>query len=163
MKYYIALGSNRGDRSKFLNQAMALLAGLGALKVFSPVYQSRAEGDTDQPDFLNQVCILNTSLRPFRLLRKLKTQESILGRNFSRHWGPREIDLDIVDWEGPEIHSAILEIPHPCMQEREFVLRPLNDVAPAYQTRTGKTIGVLLNGFKQTGSVVPFTETNNPN
>lgn len=163
MKYYIALGSNVGDRSNYLQQAISSLEMNGQVPNVSKIYQSKAQGYTEQADFLNQVCILNTPLRPYRLLRKLKVIEAALGRQFNRHWGPRVIDLDILDWEGGEIKSAILKIPHPLIQEREFVLRPLNDVVPTYQTRTGKTIAVLLNNFDQTDSVVIYTQVNHQN
>ncbi len=148
MKYYIALGSNRGDRPRFLQRGILSLNTVGNVLSCSKAYQSKAQGFTEQADFLNQVCILNSPLRPYRLLRKLKALETELGRQFSRRWGPREIDLDIIDWEGPEINSGILEIPHSQMQEREFVLRPLIEVAPGYQTRSGKKIDDLLKRFR---------------
>lgn len=162
MKYYIALGSNRGNRLRYLEQGMLLLNKIGNVQNSSKVYQSRAQGFTEQASFLNQVCILNSPLRPYRLLRKLKTFETELGRQLSQRWGPREIDLDIVDWEGPEISGSILEIPHPLMQQRAFVLQPLLDMAPKYRTRTGQTIDELLNRIDPVEAVEVFNETIHP-
>lgn len=129
---YISLGSNLGDREKNLRDANALLAQLpqtGFVKE-SKIYTTAAWGKTDQPDFLNQVVAINTSLAPQQLMESLLQLEEKMGRVRNDHWGPRIIDMDILFYGDEVINTLTLHIPHPEMQHRNFVLVPLNEIAP---------------------------------
>lgn len=130
MIYLIGLGSNRGDRLQNLIRAKQWLARHGTVEKQSSVYLSPPWGNTDQAPFLNAVVRLRTDWRPLRLLRKLKTLETQLGRTLSEHWGPRVIDLDILLWDGPRIEFPLLTVPHPYLEERLFVMHPLAEIAP---------------------------------
>ncbi len=158
MKYYVGLGSNLGTRLKNLQTARRGLEKLGKVVRQSPVYESQPWGKTDQPVFLNAVLILESPLRPFRLLRKLKHLEMELGRIRTERWGARIIDLDLLQWEGAAVHSAILQIPHPYLEARSFVLKPLYDVEPRFVLPSGKKIEQI--GWEQIDKEITLiTET----
>ena len=111
----------------------------------SPLYATAAVGPARQPAYVNAVALLDTSLPPSALLRLLKRIERLAGRRGGRPWGPRTIDLDILDYKGLVKHwrgrrpdfapagARPLVLPHPLMHERPFVLRPLLDIAPAWR------------------------------
>ena len=128
----VALGSNIGDRLNNLRQAVqaledqALVSGLRE----AAVYESDPMYLTDQPSFMNSVVAGHTTLEPFELLAALKDLETSLGRQASVRNGPRLIDLDIVLYGHHSISDDVLEVPHPRMHERPFVLQPLADVLP---------------------------------
>ena len=132
MKAYISLGSNLGDRAEALDQAVQRLRRRPGLRVtaLSPVYETEPEGIVDQPKFLNQVVELATELDPDVLLGVLRGIENELGRVRRERWGPRTIDLDLLLYGDRRIESPTLQVPHPRMLERRFVLEPLADVAP---------------------------------
>jgi 2-amino-4-hydroxy-6-hydroxymethyldihydropteridine diphosphokinase len=122
-----------GDRLANLRSAIQLLPPLVEVVAQSPIYQTPPWGYTDQPEFLNQVITVRTSLPPLDLLAYLKEIEIKVGRTPTFRYGPRQVDLDIlfyVDWivDRPE-----LQIPHPRMHERAFVLVPLNDLSPGFE------------------------------
>ncbi|VAW48879.1 2-amino-4-hydroxy-6-hydroxymethyldihydropteridinepyrophosphokinase, partial [hydrothermal vent metagenome] len=96
----------------------------------SPFYGSTPLGPSDQPDFVNAVCLIETEFTPCALLRALKTIEIEQGRVKKRHWGERLIDLDILLFDDLELTSDVLTIPHRDMTLRDFVLIPLLDIAP---------------------------------
>jgi 2-amino-4-hydroxy-6-hydroxymethyldihydropteridine diphosphokinase len=96
----------------------------------SSVYETKPWGVTDQPRFINMVVQIETTLEPEELLRLLKGIEKEIGRQDSFHWGPRIIDLDILLFNALVLNEENLKIPHPFLHEREFVLRPLNEIAP---------------------------------
>lgn len=129
---YLGLGSNVGDRMKHLHQAVDLLDAHIHLRVHrvSPVYLTAPVGKTDQEWFLNAAAAVETTLPPEALLELVKTIEVIVGRSPSEHWGPREIDIDILACESHRCKSDELTIPHPYLRERAFALRPLCDLAP---------------------------------
>ena len=142
----ISLGSNKGDRHSFLNDAMTKMKKLGKILSISPLYWSSAYGFTDQPDFYNAVIILETDISPESLLKDLKRIELDVGRTETFRWGPREIDLDIILYEQVQLHKHELSIPHPDFQNRIFVLKPLADIAPEYPVPGENiTIRELLN------------------
>ncbi len=147
MKYLIGLGSNKGERLAFLKMAKDELSRIGKVIKCSSIYDNPPMGDKDQENFLNALCELKTDMSPLRLLRKLKIIETKLGRQRSFHWGPREIDLDIIDWNGEAISSPLLKIPHPGLEERDFVLFPLREIRHSYRTRSGKSINELTADF----------------
>ena len=129
---YLALGSNLGDRVANLENARKALAPKVTLIHESPIYVTPPWGYTDQPDFLNQVIEVETLLHPIPLLHKLKEIEADMGREVTFRNGPRIIDLDILFY-GQEVYEGeLLQIPHPRLQDRAFVLVPLNDLAPDF-------------------------------
>jgi len=144
MQYWIGLGSNLGDRLENLKLARQALNRFGTIQCSSPVYQTAAWGKKDQPPFLNAVVLLESGLNPFRLLRKLKQTEVRLGRTKSERWGPRKIDLDILEWEGTPVETSILKIPHPLLKQRVFVLQPMAWIDQQFTFRSGEKIATLL-------------------
>ncbi|HLE14278.1 MAG TPA: 2-amino-4-hydroxy-6-hydroxymethyldihydropteridine diphosphokinase [Anaerolineales bacterium] len=127
---FIALGSNLGDRSANLQAALRQIQPEVVPVECSPVYETPPWGYETQPSFLNQVIRAETELGPQALLAHLKKVETDLGRTETFRYGPRLIDLDILFYEQDIIHLPPLEIPHPALQERAFVLLPLGDLAP---------------------------------
>ena len=130
-KAYIALGSNMGDAAANLREAVAalgLVPGVTVTKV-SGFYVTAPWGYADQPDFTNACCEVETSLSPEALLGVCLGIEAGMGRVRVIKNGPRVIDLDLLLYGGEERHTDELTLPHPRMWEREFVLRPLLDLA----------------------------------
>lgn len=129
---YLSLGSNLGDRESYLAYAVEELSAIGELKSKSSVYETPPWGKEDQPAFLNMVVALNTAIEPDELLNKVKQIEERLGRKEREHWGPREIDIDILFYDDLRYLSQRLTIPHPLLHERAFVLVPLAEIAPEF-------------------------------
>lgn len=130
---YIGLGSNLGDPSARLRAALSALEGLPDCRLLcaSPLYRSAPFGPVEQPDFVNAVAALLTSLTPHDLLAALRALEQRLGRSPPRErWGPREIDLDLLVHGSARIADEVLTVPHPGIPQRDFVLYPLQDIAP---------------------------------
>ena len=149
----MSFGSNRGNRIINLKQASKAVSTLGLVKKKSLIYKSEAFGVENQPAFLNALCILESRYRPFRLLWKLKAIECKLGRTRSFRWGPRKIDVDIIDWDGSEVKSEILAVPHIEFKKRKFILTALQDVYPEFAARSGEKISDLLKNCKDSGLV----------
>lgn len=127
---FIALGSNVGQREEYLLRAVQLLdqtAGISVDKV-SSVYETDPVGYVDQPQFLNMVVQVSTSLEPVQLLAQVKQIEAALGRIRVIRWGPRTIDLDILTYGNQQVQLPHLQIPHPLMAKRAFVLIPLHEL-----------------------------------
>ncbi|WP_304089244.1 2-amino-4-hydroxy-6-hydroxymethyldihydropteridine diphosphokinase [Phascolarctobacterium succinatutens] len=128
---YIALGSNLGDKEKNLRRALLLLTQQGVEVVrVSSFLSTEPYGVTDQPQFLNAVACVRTSLTPLALLDVLLATELAMGRVRLRHWGERNIDLDLLLYEDVVLDLPRLHLPHPDMQNRDFVLLPLAEIAP---------------------------------
>ena len=130
---YVALGSNLDDPRAQVERAMAELAGLhGTRRVLgSSLYRSRPLGPVAQPDFVNAVAGLLTQLDPAELLAELQALETRLGRERPVvRWGPRRIDLDLLVHGGARIDTPGLQVPHPGIAARAFVLVPLAEIAP---------------------------------
>ncbi|MFH1892596.1 MAG: 2-amino-4-hydroxy-6-hydroxymethyldihydropteridine diphosphokinase [Candidatus Zixiibacteriota bacterium] len=129
---YLGLGSNIGDRMAHMRDAIDMLHSADGIDIIriSPVYQTEPVGYEAQEDFYNMVVEINTSLFPNRLLEVVKEIEKNLGRRESVHKGPREMDIDILLYGKKAVEEYRLTIPHPRMLSREFVLRPLYDIAP---------------------------------
>jgi 2-amino-4-hydroxy-6-hydroxymethyldihydropteridine diphosphokinase len=153
----IGLGSNLGDPPAILNSALQALdhtAGI-RLEARSPFYLTQAVGPP-QPDVLNACAILSTQLTPIALLSTLLKLEAQFGRVRQEHWGARTLDLDLLLFEDAIINQPTLQVPHPRMTERAFVLVPLNDIAADWiEPLSGKSIATLLqpidrSGIKQT-------------
>ena len=128
---YIGIGSNLGDRKANCMRAIELLAGKGiVVRKESSLYETDPWGDKNQPKFLNMAIEIETEIKPQDLLGILAGIEKELGRKKSRKWGPRIIDLDILLYNSVTIDQDDLKIPHPFMHERDFVLKPLYEIAP---------------------------------
>lgn len=132
-KIYLALGTNLGDRTNNLRDAVAAFAPEVRVFAQSPIYETAPWGFDDQPDFLNQVIAAETDLSPLALLAHLKDIESRLGRKPSFRNGPRIVDLDILFYDDCVVQEDELVIPHPRLHQRAFVLVPLVDLAPTFQ------------------------------
>ena len=152
-RYILSFGSNQGSRIDNLKLALKAAGFFGEITKKSSIYESKAYGFEDQPPFLNTLCILESHFRPFRLLWKLKAIELKLGRTRSFRWGPRCIDIDILEWNGREINSHILTVPHIELEKRKFILTALQDMVPEFVTRSGQKILDLLKSCKDTGLV----------
>jgi len=146
---YLALGTNLGDRSGNLKQAIAALTPQLDVKAKSQVYETPPWGFEEQPKFLNQVVKANTYLDPEPLLKHLKRLEVALGRQESFPNGPRLIDMDLLFYDDLVLNKPSLVIPHPRLHERGFVLLPLLDIAPnlvhPVQQKTVEELVALVN------------------
>ncbi|HEY4669326.1 MAG TPA: 2-amino-4-hydroxy-6-hydroxymethyldihydropteridine diphosphokinase [Tepidiformaceae bacterium] len=147
----IALGSNLGDRAGNLRAALRLMEERGvAVERTSSVWET-APVPEDQPAYLNAVARIETSLGPSELLATLKEIEHELGRRPGRRWGPRPIDLDILFYGEERVATPELEVPHPSIAKRAFVLAPLAEVVSNALPVLGKTAVELLKGVDQAG------------
>ncbi|MCF7567488.1 2-amino-4-hydroxy-6-hydroxymethyldihydropteridine diphosphokinase [Sabulilitoribacter arenilitoris] len=145
--FYIALGSNKGDKFKNLQTAIdAIYVKIGHIKLISKVYKSPAFG-FESDDFLNCCLVLESQLKPKQVLKELLAIETALGRKRKKGKGyeARIIDLDIVFAEDKIIDTKTLQVPHPEMEKRLFVLQPLNDIASKIKhTKLDKKVSALL-------------------
>jgi len=127
---YIALGSNMGDRERYLIEAIKKIHQQSNIEVvnISSIYETDPVGYTDQDQFLNMVIYVNTDLTAFQLLSTLQEIERQLNRKREIKWGPRTLDLDILLFNHENIEAEQLIVPHPRMHERAFVLIPLYEL-----------------------------------
>lgn len=155
---YIALGSNQGDRELNLLRAVAEIGKIphGKVTGLSSFYETSPVGVMDQPPFCNAVLRLATTLSPRELLQRLLAIETeVFKRRRTRHWGPRSMDLDLLFHGRSVLHEEGLELPHPRMAERRFVLQPLCDIAPDLRhPESGLTMAELLAGLVSDERVV---------
>ncbi len=143
---YLSLGSNQGNRIRWLEQAVKLLQQkCGVVASVSSYYETKAWGITDQPDFINMCVCLQTELTALDLLVEIHSIETQLGRQRHIKWGPRTLDIDILFYNHDIITVGDLILPHPFLQERMFVLMPLCDIAAGYvHPVLNKTVSQLL-------------------
>ncbi|KRG12866.1 2-amino-4-hydroxy-6-hydroxymethyldihydropteridine diphosphokinase [Lederbergia galactosidilytica] len=127
---FISLGSNMGNRLEYLKQAIKRLSHCSEVQIekLSSIYETEPIGFTDQDQFLNMVIKISTSLSPHQLLTLCLDVEREIGRIREFKWGPRVIDLDILLYNKENIMMEDLQIPHPRMNERAFVLIPLMEI-----------------------------------
>ena len=139
---YLLLGSNLGNRKEILDKAIKLLnQKVGIIISQSKDYETAPWGVTDQPDFLNLVVSIQTRLKPLQILEITQSIENQLGRIRKEKWGARLIDIDILFYGNEIIDEPNLKIPHPLLQERDFALSPLEEIAPDFvHPVLGKTI-----------------------
>jgi len=134
MRSFIGLGSNVGDRAENLRQAIRALKATPGMEVaqVSGIYETEPVGGPAQPDYLNAVVEIDTQLGPRAIFEACMTIEHALGRERSteEHWGPRVIDLDVLTCGDLMVSDPDLEIPHPRIAERAFVLVPFSEIAP---------------------------------
>jgi 2-amino-4-hydroxy-6-hydroxymethyldihydropteridine diphosphokinase len=129
-KAYLLTGGNLGNREQNLSRARELISRhCGRLVRVSAIYETAAWGKTDQPAFLNQVLLLETALAPRKLLAALLGIEAEIGRVRSEKYAPRLIDIDILLFNDLHYHDEHLDIPHPRLPQRRFVLTPLAEIA----------------------------------
>jgi 2-amino-4-hydroxy-6-hydroxymethyldihydropteridine diphosphokinase len=130
VRAFLGLGSNIGDRRQTLRDAVESLNGVGLVRV-SPVYETEpVGGPSGQDRYLNLVVELDTDLSARALLGVCHRLETAAGRIRTERWGPRSLDVDILWMESAEVDEPDLQVPHPRMYERRFVMAPLADLAP---------------------------------
>jgi 2-amino-4-hydroxy-6-hydroxymethyldihydropteridine diphosphokinase len=157
---YLGLGSNLGDRRALLRQAIeALDWGDVSVVERSRVYETKPVGGPDgQPDFLNQVIGVETTLDAHGLWERCSAVEASLGRSRDHEirWGPRPIDVDLLTFGSGVVDEPDLQIPHPRMAERSFVLVPLAEIAPDLEIAGHGTVRDLARRLGVDGSVRPL-------
>lgn len=138
---FLGLGSNIGDRKSNIEKAIELLKdeGIEIIKL-SKIIETKPQGGPPQPKFLNAAASIRTQLRPRALLISLKKIEKKMGRAKGVRFGPRIIDLDILFYGDLRLKTRQLEIPHPRIWERQFVLKPLRSLVPASKLKKIKEI-----------------------
>ncbi len=129
-KVFLGLGSNLGDKAAYIAKAINFLQEKINNLVSAPLYDSKAWGVTNQPDFINTVVMGETALSPEELLTFIKVVEQRVGRIERYRWGPREIDVDILFYGDQIYQTEKLQIPHAGVQDRDSVLVPICDLAP---------------------------------
>lgn len=129
----IGIGANLGEAEKTVRLAMERLQELGRVTARSRLYRTRPWGEPAQPPFVNAAVLLQTELPPRELLVRLGALERALGRTPSYRWGPRQIDLDILTLGDLRVDEPDLQVPHPRLWERAFVLAPLSEIDPVYR------------------------------
>jgi 2-amino-4-hydroxy-6-hydroxymethyldihydropteridine diphosphokinase len=160
MRAFISIGSNLGERFENIREALEGISVDPAVETIrkSSLYETRPWGRADQPLFINAVVEVETSLKPVDLLGFLKRLEAEMGRPPSPpsigkdRWGPRVIDMDIVFYGDMVVREEGLTIPHPHAHERDFVMVPLEEIAPGFvHPVLGKKISELSRPFKEAG------------
>ena len=156
----LSLGGNIGDVNQAFKDTIKLLKQeLGLLELSSSIYRTKAWGVENQPDFLNQVILMQTSFSPMEVLNSCLAIEKQLGRMrvVGEKWQERVVDIDVLFYEDITIDSAKLKIPHPYLHERNFVLFPLVEIIPEYtHPLLNKTMVELKNNCKDKLRVIKF-------
>lgn len=151
---YIALGSNLGDREKYLRKAVKEITKENEILAYSSLYETEPVGYENQGWFLNAVIKIETSFSAEQLLQSLLTIEKKLERTRIIKNGPRTIDLDMLFYDSEIIQVDDLEIPHPRLQDRSFVLIPLNEIAAQFiHPRLQKTVSNILSELQDQNEV----------
>lgn len=146
IKCFIGLGSNLENPVTQVATALLELERLDRCRnlIHSSLYRSDPVGPPDQPDYINAVASLETSLQPLELLDAMQAIEQQHQRVRIQHWGPRTLDLDLLLFGDQLINNDRLTVPHPYLQERNFVLFPLAEIAPNLSIPAGKTLPEYL-------------------
>lgn len=145
---YIGLGSNLDDPEEQLRRAFTELAQIPCTRLIcnSDLYRNPPMGGLDQPDYINAVARVETSLGPEQLLQQLQAIETAHGRTRAGRWGARTLDLDLLVYGSNIIDTPDLQLPHPGVHERAFVLYPLHEIAPDLEIPgRGQVTGLLEN------------------
>jgi 2-amino-4-hydroxy-6-hydroxymethyldihydropteridine diphosphokinase len=149
---YIGIGSNIGNKLTSCEDAVSEILKVDRHRLLarSSLYKTEPLGYTSQDWFVNGVIKIETDLEPTDLLRSLKTIEASLGRVKTFRWGPRTIDLDILFFDERKIQTDELQIPHPLLHERQFVLLPLAEIDPCLiHPALKKTVQELVKAFAE--------------
>ncbi|HLE31535.1 MAG TPA: 2-amino-4-hydroxy-6-hydroxymethyldihydropteridine diphosphokinase [Bacteroidota bacterium] len=144
---FLGLGSNLGDRLASLRSACGQIDSFEGTHIVraSSIYETEPFGIKEQPDFLNAVIEIDTSMAAADLHRGLKGIERDAGRIQRQKWGPREIDIDILYFGLQKIHTEALTIPHPGNEQRRFILEPLAELSPEFvDPESGLTVSIML-------------------
>jgi 2-amino-4-hydroxy-6-hydroxymethyldihydropteridine diphosphokinase len=143
---FLSLGGNLGNTREIFEGAYPHIEKkIGKIAVYSSIYQTEAWGPIPQADFLNQVVLVTTTLKPEACLTELLEIERQFGRERKERWGPRTLDLDILFYGDVIIAAPDLSIPHPRIAERKFILTPLAEIAPLFEDPTSrKSMTALL-------------------
>jgi 2-amino-4-hydroxy-6-hydroxymethyldihydropteridine diphosphokinase len=164
VRAYLSLGSNLGDRLANLAEAVARLDTRGDLVVaaVSPVYETAPIGEagsvvSDQPSYLNCAAAIDTTIEPMKLRAFTAGIERTMGRGTHGRWQPRTIDIDLVLYGAERISKPGLDVPHPRMTERAFVLKPLVDLDPEIIAPGFGRLAALLRNTESQGCVVHIT------
>ncbi len=144
MKAVVALGANIGDPREQMDLAIALLREATEVNAISSYYLTKPVGGPQQPDYLNAVCILESELPATDLLALLHGIEKSMGRERNEKWGPRTIDLDLIQYGSLLSSADELQLPHPRAHERRFVLEPWCEIEPDAILLTHGKISDLL-------------------
>jgi 2-amino-4-hydroxy-6-hydroxymethyldihydropteridine diphosphokinase len=144
MKAVVALGANIGNPSEQMDLAIAMLKAATDVIAVSTNYITKPVGGPEQPDYINAVCILESDLPALDLLSLLQGIEKSLGRERIERWGPRTIDLDLIQYGSLLSEAEELELPHPRAHERRFVLEPWHEIEPDAILLTHGKISELL-------------------
>ncbi|MGB9700300.1 MAG: 2-amino-4-hydroxy-6-hydroxymethyldihydropteridine diphosphokinase [Thermodesulfobacteriota bacterium] len=161
MLTYIGIGSNLGDSLANCRQAIQAIGAEKGNKIVacSSFYITEPVGRKDQNWFVNAVIAVETNFSPRQLIEFLMNIEENMGRKRKERWGPRVIDLDILFYENLICQEDNLQIPHPEMVKRRFVLQPLKDIAPhLVHPKLGKTVSELLDELPPAEKVIPLLE-----
>jgi len=162
-RIFLGLGSNLGDRRAYLERALAKLTATPGVQLVgrASLYETEPLGFTRQPRFLNTVVELSSRLGPRALLQRCLEIEARLGRVRGRRWGPRRIDLDLLFYGTRIIAEADLQLPHPRLTQRRFVLVPLAELAPQFwHPLAQQTIQELLDALADDKGVMSYQEGN---
>ena len=144
MKAVVALGANLGDPKEQIDVAVTLLREATEVVAVSSYYVTKPVGPLNQPDFINAVCILESDLPAADLLSLLHGIEKTLGRERHEKWGPRTLDLDLIQYGTLLSKAEELQLPHPRAHERRFVLEPWHEIEPDAVLLTHGKISQLL-------------------
>lgn len=144
MKAVIAVGANIGSPAEQVEIAIAILREALEVQAVSSLYRTKPVGKVDQPDFINAVVIAESELPAAQLLKVLHGIEKTLGRERVEQWGPRTIDLDLIQYGALLSKAEELTLPHPRAHERRFVLEPWHEIEPDALLLTHGRIDQLL-------------------
>jgi 2-amino-4-hydroxy-6-hydroxymethyldihydropteridine diphosphokinase len=150
---YIGLGSNLDDPLQQISHALRALKDLPQTRGLrcSHWYGSQAIGPGDQPDYINAAALIETQLRPLALLRQLQTIENSHGRQRDIRWGARTLDLDLLLYDNVSMHTKELQLPHPEIMQRNFVLYPLHDLSADMVLPNGQVLSTIIQDTSMSG------------
>lgn len=148
---FLSIGSNLGDRKFYLDGAVDKMESSTFMDVLnvSPYYETEPVGIKEQPRFLNAVVEVETDLSPQEVLSFIKETEQEFDRVRKERWGPRTLDIDILLYDDSEIEDKDLVIPHPYLEDRAFVLVPLESIAPDLKLPSGKHVNTVVQELEE--------------